>query len=152
MIITLLFALFIGQTTFGQSQEELLQKNSEFKGAEATKEHYKVLFQLDSKSPEIINKAFRNIRNILNDPRLKDRVEVQIVTFSGGTEALLKDGGFEDQVVDLIKKGVLVVQCENSLKERKLTKEQMFDFIAYTPSGNGELVIRAADGWTIVKP
>ncbi|MCY4780447.1 DsrE family protein [Sphingobacterium sp. UT-1RO-CII-1] len=145
-------AFFCTQLAFGQSQEGRLQENKNYQGAEATKEHYKVIYQLDSKNPEIIEKAFRNIRNLLTDPRLKERLEVHLVTFSGGTEALLKNSAYRDQVVDLIEKNVQVTQCLNSLKERNLKKEDLFDFVGYTPSGNGELVIRAAEGWTIVKP
>lgn len=152
-IITLLLLVFsLGQLAFGQGREELLEKNKNYIGAEATKDHYKVLYQLDSKNPETIQKAFRNIRNLLTDPRLEGRLEVHLVTFSGGTEALLKSNVYRDQVIDLIERNVQVTQCLNSLKERKLEKKDLFDFVGYTPSGNGELVIRETEGWTIIKP
>jgi intracellular sulfur oxidation DsrE/DsrF family protein len=28
----------------------------------------------------------------------------------------------------------------------------LYDFIAIVPSGNGELIIRQADGWSVIKP
>jgi intracellular sulfur oxidation DsrE/DsrF family protein len=45
-----------------------------------------------------------------------------------------------------------VAQCNNTLRERKISRDQLYDFIAVVPSGNGELIIRQADGWTIIKP
>ena len=148
-------SLLLGMSLYAQdnkTMETKLTANAQYQGVEAHKKHYQVIYQLDSNNPDIIKKAIRNINNLLNDPRLKGKVEVELITFSGGTEALLKTSAFETQIKDLINKGVRVAQCSNSLQERNLTKEQMFDFIGYVPSGNGELVIRGSEGWTIVKP
>ncbi|MVZ63046.1 DsrE family protein [Sphingobacterium humi] len=148
-------SLLLGISLHAQSksnQDAMLKKNAEYAGAQAHKELYKVIYQLDSNNPDIIKKAIRNINNVLNDPRLKGKLEVELITFSGGTEALLKTSPFEEAIKDLIFKGVRVAQCNNSLQERNLTKDQLFPFIGYVPSGNGELVIRSAEGWTIVKP
>lgn len=154
-LIVLGCTLFTGLSLYAQETKDLpskLQQNAQYMGAEAHKSHYKVIYQLDSNNPDIIKKAIRNINNLLNDPRLHGKVEVELITFSGGTEALLKTSVFEEQIKDLIQKGVRVAQCSNSLVERQLTKDQMFPFIGYVPSGNGELVIRGAEGWTIIKP
>ena len=51
-----------------------------------------------------------------------------------------------------MEKGVIVAQCSNTLRERKLTRNDIYDFIGVVPSGNGELIIREAQGWAIVKP
>lgn len=134
------------------NMENKLKENAQFTGAVAHNKHYKAIYQLDSNNPDIIKKAFRNIKNVLNDPRLEGKIEVELITFSGGTEVMLKDSGYEDALKELIAKGVRVAQCTNSLHERNLKKEQLFDFIGYVPSGNGELVIRASEGWVIVKP
>lgn len=136
-----------------QTQEEALVKNASFQGAVAEKKSYHAIYQLDSNDPKTIEKAIRNINNVLDDPRLKGKLTLELIAFSGGTEAFLKSTSkYEEQFKKLIARGVQIAQCTNSLKERNLTKEQLFDFIGYVPSGNGELVIRAHQGWTIVKP
>ena len=38
------------------------------------------------------------------------------------------------------------------MKERNISKEELFPFIAYVPTGNGELIIRQAQGWSLVHP
>lgn len=129
-----------------------LEANKNYTGAQATKSVYRAIYQLDQGSPDIIKKAIRNINNLLEDPRLKGRLEVELVAFSGGTEAYKKGSEYEKSLKMLINKGVLVVQCLNTLQERNIQKTELFDFIGYVPTGNGELVIRAGEGWTIVKP
>jgi intracellular sulfur oxidation DsrE/DsrF family protein len=129
-----------------------LSENAKFTGASATLSSYKAIYQLDQNNPDIVKKAVRNINNLISDPRLVGKIQVELITFSGGTETVMKGSPYEGDFKALIEKGVMVVQCQNSLRERKLTQDQMLDFLGYTPSGNGELVIRASQGWVIVKP
>jgi intracellular sulfur oxidation DsrE/DsrF family protein len=152
---TLIFiTLFLsGLSAYTVAQEHpAIAHNKSYQGAQATKQHYRAIYQLDSSVPTTIEKAIRNINNVLQDPRLKGKIEIELVAFSGGTEAFLKNGKYETAFRDLIAKGVIVAQCLNSLRERNLKKEELYDFIAYVPSGNGELVIRSSEGWVIVKP
>jgi intracellular sulfur oxidation DsrE/DsrF family protein len=132
--------------------ESKLEENSIYLGATATENSYKAIYQLDQANPDVIKKAIRNINNALDDPRLKGKLKIELIAFSGGTEAFLKGSPYEEDLKQLIERDVIVVQCSNSLKERKLNKDQLYDFIGYTPSGNGELIIRASEGWVIVKP
>lgn len=132
--------------------QERINANRQFTGAVAGKDHYRAIYQLDQSSPDVVKKAIRNINNLLEDPRLKGKIEVELVTFSGGTEVLRTTSEYGEALKELVNKGVIVAQCLNSLRERKIDKSELFDFIGYVPSGNGELVIRAADGWAIVKP
>lgn len=131
---------------------DLLKDNSKFAGAEARLPIYRAIYQLDQNNPDIVKKAIRNINNLIGDSRLEGKIQVELITFSAGTEVVMKGSSYEAEIKTLIEKGVVVAQCENSLRERKLSKDQMFDFLGYTPSGNGELVIRASQGWVIVKP
>jgi intracellular sulfur oxidation DsrE/DsrF family protein len=135
-----------------QISESKLETNKSFIGAKASKKKYHVIYQLDNADAKIIEKTFRNINNALKDPRLDGKVEIELITFSGGTEACLKGSKYEEDLKSLVEKGVIVAQCNNSLKERKLTREQLYDFIAVVPSGNGELIIRQTEGWAIIKP
>lgn len=141
--------------TYGQSDkaEGNLINNQEYKGVDAENTAYKAIYQLDSSDPKTIEKTIRNINNVLKDPRLEGKLKIELITFSGGTQALLKKNKqYEKPVKELVEKGVIVAQCENSLDEQGRTKDEFFDFIGYVPSGNGELIIREKQGWTIIKP
>ncbi|GAA0533959.1 DsrE family protein [Chitinophaga japonensis] len=135
-----------------QTTEKALERNRAFSGATATQAAYHAIYQLDTNNPKIIEKAIRNINNALTDPRLAGKVTLELVAFSGGTDAFLKGSPYEAALKALVEKGVIVAQCNNTLKERKLSREQLYDFIAIVPSGNGELIIRQAQGWSVIKP
>lgn len=150
--IIFLLPIFLVITVQAQTTEKALTENRSFTGAKATKKNYNAIYQLDSNDPKIITKAIRNINNALTDPRLAGKLHIELIAFSGGTEAMLKGSKYEEDLKALVQKGVIVAQCNNSLHERNLTRDQLYDFVAVVPSGNGELIIREAEGWTIIKP
>jgi intracellular sulfur oxidation DsrE/DsrF family protein len=126
--------------------------NADFKGATASLQHYKALYFVDDTASAKIGMTLRNINNALEDPRLKGKVEIELVAFAGGYTMFLKSGKYESMLLGLQKKGVILAECENTIRERKIEKAALFDFIGYVPSGNGEIIIRGNEGWTIVHP
>jgi len=150
--LILLQLAFISTTVSAQTNEKALETNKSFTGAKATQKNYHVIYQLDNNDPKIIEKAFRNINNALADPRLAGKVEIELITFAGGTETVVKGSKYEEDLKALVQKGVIVAQCNNSLREKKLTPDQIYDFMAIVPSANGELIIRQAEGWAVIKP
>lgn len=152
LLFVLLYAITVTTTSLAQSNTNLLQKNQAFTGATAKQKHYNAIYQLDTNDPKIIEKAIRNINNSLNDPRLSGKIKIELVAFSGGTDAYLKGGKYEEELKALVEKGVIVSQCYNTLIERKINRDQIYDFIGLVPSGAGEIIIRQADGWSVIKP
>ncbi len=149
----LLFSLIVTATvTTAQTTNNLLEKNRDFTGATANQKHYHAIYQLDTNDPKTIEKTFRNINNSLTDPRLKGKVQIELIAYSGGTDAYLKTGKYENDLKSLVEKGVIVAQCHNTLEERKISRNEIYDFIGIVPSGNGDLIIRQAEGWSVIKP
>ncbi|MGO4294074.1 DsrE family protein [Chitinophaga sp. RAB17] len=116
------------------------------------KTKYKAIYQLNSDDDKVIRNTLRNIKNALEDPRLQNKVTIELVAHGGGVTAFKKDHPYESLLQELQTKGVLLVECENTLRERNIPKEDLFPFISYTPSGNGELIIKQAEGWSYVHP
>ena len=127
-------------------------KAAGYSGAPATKGHYRAVYQLDSSDPKLINQTLHNMKNALDDPRLKGKLELELVVFSGGTVVFRKDQPYEADVLALQQAGVVLAQCANSMKAYKLTKDDMLSYISIVPTGNGELIIRQAVGWVLVHP
>ncbi len=127
-------------------------KAASFAGAPATQKHYRAVYQLDSSDPKLINQTLHNMKNALEDPRLKGKLELELVVFSGGTVVFKKDQPYEADVLALQQAGVILAQCANSMKAYKLTKDDMLPYISIVPTGNGELIIRQAEGWALVHP
>lgn len=150
--IALLSIVLFTTAASAQTTDKALEKNAAFAGAKANQKMYHAIYQLDNADEKIIGKAIRNINNALNDPRLAGKIEIELIAFGGGTDAYMKGSKYEEDLKALVQKGVIVAQCNNTLKERKITRDQLYDFIAIVPSGNGELIIRQAEGWSVIKP
>jgi len=150
--LALLSIVLLTAAATAQTNDKVLEKNAAFTGAKATQKMYHAIYQLDNSDEKIIGKAIRNINNALNDPRLAGKIEIELIAFGGGTDAYMKGSKYEEDLKALVQKGVIVSQCNNTLKERKITRDQLYDFIAIVPSGNGELIIRQAEGWSVIKP
>ncbi|MES2652559.1 MAG: DsrE family protein [Bacteroidota bacterium] len=123
-----------------------------FSGAEATQKHYKALYVLNSSDEKRISGTLRNMKNALDDPRLKGKLEIELIVFGDGVAVYYKNGKYIEMLLALAKRGVILAQCENTIRERKIDKKELADFIHYVPSGNGEIIIRSAQGWAIVHP
>lgn len=120
--------------------------------ATAQTTRFKAVYQLNSDDDKLIRATLRNIKNALEDPRLKNNITIELVVHSGGVTAFRKDQPYEPLLKDLHTRGVLLVECENTLREKNISKTELLPFISYTPSGNGELIIKQHEGWAYVHP
>jgi intracellular sulfur oxidation DsrE/DsrF family protein len=128
-------------------------ETSIFHGAEATKSRYHAVYQLNTADTSVISHALANIQNALNDPRLKGKLDMELVVYSGANILYRKDHPqYEKQLQDLQKQGVILAMCENTMRMRKIKREELFPFVSYVPTANGELIIRQEDGWAIIRP
>ena len=123
-----------------------------FEGAPATASHYKALYMLDDSLTYKMQHILRNIDNALEDPRLKGKLEIELVVFGQGYNIYKKTGPHEQQLLALQKKGVVLAMCNNTMKAGHIERESLFPFVNYVPSGNGEIIIRGSDGWVVVHP
>lgn len=145
-LLSIVFAFFITLSTLTPAMSQ------DFHGAQATQSHYNAIYQLDTSNKAVMGKTLRNIKNVLNDPRLKGKLTIELIAYAGGTNIYFKGNGFGKQLKELKDKGVILAQCHNTLEERHLSLSQLYPFISVVPSGNGELIIRQAQGWAVVKP
>ncbi|WP_020604910.1 DsrE family protein [Spirosoma spitsbergense] len=128
------------------------KKPAEFHGATPTKAHYQVVYQLNTDDDGKIKGTLRNIQNALDDPRLKGKLEVELVVHGAGVAVYRTDKPYEELVKGLQSRGVILAMCENTMRERKIDKKELFPFVSYVPSGNGELILRQQEGWAIMHP
>ena len=147
-MVLMLAASLIATKGFSQSTRE----PTEFHGATANLKAYKALYILNSSDEKKIKGTLRNINNAFEDPRLKGKLEVELVAFGDGVEVFKKTAHYDTLLTNLQKKGVLLAQCENTIRERKISKDDLLSFISYVPSGNGEIIIRQYQGWATVHP
>lgn len=146
----LLALLLLGATPFVQAQTPA--NPADFHGATATKARYQVVYQLNSDNENSIKGTLKNIQNALDDARLKGKLAVELVVHGSGVAIYQKDNPYEEPLKALQQRGVILAMCENTMRERKISRDTLFPFISYVPSGNGELIIRQQEGWAIIHP
>ena len=147
-LMVLLFVHGVTSAVFSQTNAT----NSEFHGATATLKKYNALYILNQSDDKKIKTVIRNINNALEDPRLKGKLKVELIAFGDGVEIFKKSNGYDTLLLALKNKGILLAQCENTIRERKITKDDLWPFISYVPTGNGEIIIRQYQGWAVVHP
>ncbi len=125
---------------------------SDFKGAQATKSHYGAIFQIDSGSQGAIKKTLNNIENLMDDPRLKGKVQIELIANSKGFAVYVKNNGFEKKLEKLQQEGVILAQCSNTLRELHIDRKDLYPFISVVPSGMGEITLRESQGWAYIHP
>jgi uncharacterized protein len=146
---TLLLIMIVFSTTaFAQTDE----KNDDSHGANATPGEYKALYILNSSDDAKIRGIVRYISNALDDPRLKGKLQIELIAYADGVELYRKTNHYDTLLTDLKNKGVILAECENTVKHRNINKQDLWPFISYVPSGNGEIIIRHYQGWATVQP
>ena len=146
LICTLFLLIAATSATFAQATP------ANFTGAKATLKNYKALYVINNGDEKKIAGTLRNLKNALDDHRLKGKINAELIAFGDGVAVYQKNGSFEKTLLELQSRGVILAQCENTVRERKIEKNTLFDFISYVPSGNGEIIIRQYQGWAVVHP
>ena len=125
---------------------------ADFAGAQPTKSHYGAIFQIDAGGEATIKKTLNNIENLMNDPRVKGKIEIELIANSKGFAAYVKNNGFEAKLKHLQEEGVILAQCSNTLRELHVDRKDLYPFISIVPSGMGEITLREAQGWAYIHP
>lgn len=121
-----------------------------FTGATPKLAHYDALYTLNSGDDTKIKTVIRSINHAMEDPRLKGKLKIELIVFSDGIAAFMKNSPYEAQFKELLDKGVILAQCNNTMVARNVKQTDLFPFVSIVPSGNGEIILRQYDGWAVV--
>lgn len=118
--------------------------------AQVTSEaEHKIIFQLTDGNAEIQTKFIRQVNNVLD---AAPNSKIEVVTHGLGVDLLKKENNpFIKDLENLVDRGVDFVVCENTLKQRKLKKDQFLTLADFVPSAILELVIKQEQGWIYIK-
>ena len=110
---------------------------------------HKVVFHLSTPDTLAYRALTKQLTNVLE---VWPKAKIEVVVHNKGTGFVIKEKSqFEPQIIDLVGKGVKFVVCENSLKQQKLSKEQIFTEASFVPSGLVEIIKRQEEGWSYIK-
>ena len=112
--------------------------------------NHKIVFQFTNAVDTLQQKAFANQLNNLTMHWPNAKYEV--VIYNMGLEFLMPTKSKHIATIKALHaKGVRFVVCENSMKSRKITKDQFIPEAEYVPAGIAEIVEKQEQGWSYIK-
>jgi uncharacterized protein len=114
-------------------------------------EHYKVVVQVSDADPAKWNLALNNARNIQQDLG-NGNVEIEIVAYGPGLAMLKSDSKVANRLADALDNSISLLACENTMRNTKVTKEQMYSGIGYVAAGVVHIIQRQREGWAYIRP
>jgi intracellular sulfur oxidation DsrE/DsrF family protein len=111
-----------------------------------------IVFSVTEGSDEAINHVLSSANNVLKfyGP---EKVQMEIVAYSGGIRTLLKNNPkIAERVRTLMLYDVTFVACGNTMRTKKITKEQLIDDVEIVTAGIVEMIERVKEGWIYIKP
>ena len=115
----------------------------------AEKKH-RIVFEVTMEGPEQWTAVLNNVENLRT--ALGAATEIEVVAHSKGLGMLVaKDNGLTDRMKKLADDGVVFAACENTMKKKNVTKDQLVPFAKTTDSGVAEVIRKQEAGWSYIK-
>lgn len=110
---------------------------------------HKIVFQLSSDDTLVHKGLMRQLNNILT---AAPNSKLEVVCHGPGINMLLSDKTVILDKIQLLKtKGVAFEACENTLKEKNISRDKIISEAGFVPSALVEIVIRQEQGWSYIK-
>ena len=119
--------------------------------AQSAKEQYKVVLQVSDADPAKWNLALNNANNIQHDLG-KDNVQIEIVAYGPGLAMLKGESKVAGRLAQALDNSIGLLACENTMRNTKVTKAEMYNGISYVDAGVVHIMKRQREGWAYVRP
>jgi len=119
--------------------------------ADASAEKARLVIQVSDADAGKWNLALNNAKNV-QQAYGADKVDIEIVTYGPGIGMLKIDSAIANRIEDSKKAGVSVVACQNTMKNMKLTNDDMLPNTSYVPSGVVEIMKKQSEGYAYLRP
>ncbi len=134
-------ALFmIATTSLSQAQES----------KPAADKTHRIVFEVTMEGPEQWTAVLNNVENLRT--ALGAGTEIEVVAHSKGLGMLIaKENALTERMKKLADDGVVFAACENTMKKKNVTKDQLVPFAKTTDSGVAEVIRKQEAGWSYIK-
>ena len=127
----------------------MTQLPAQNESAVVDKKKHKVVIQLTSSDTLVQKAVVKQIHNLLT---AAPNTKVEVVCHNNGitflTKAQTQQGG---KIKELSDKGIDFVACQNTMRERKISREQLVETCRVVPAGVLEIVQKEEKGWSYLK-
>ena len=119
--------------------------------AEAPAAREKVIIQVSDADTAKWNLALNNAKNV-QQAYGADKVDIEIVTYGPGIGMLKMDSVIANRIDESKQAGIAIVACQNTMKNMKLTSDDMLSNTSYVPSGVVEIMKKQKEGYAYIRP
>jgi intracellular sulfur oxidation DsrE/DsrF family protein len=111
---------------------------------------HRIVMQLVSGDEMVHKGLIKQLNNLKNG--WGDTVTIEVVCHGQGIELLMKEKSTQqDEIIKLIKQGIVFVACENTMHEKKIPHDAIMSNMKFVEMGIGEIVIKQEQGWSYIK-
>lgn len=147
--IALYSAICILSLTFAMPAERASAQTPD-KPATVQNQQHRVVFEITSDDKEQWGALLNNVEN-LQKAFGPGKVQAEVVAHGKALGLLTKDSIVKERVEKLADTGVVFAACENTMRRKGVTKEQLLPSATTTDSGVAEVVRKQAEGWAYLK-
>lgn len=149
-ITLLLLFLGISFTALCQKNDVILKSHTSTANKATNVARHHVVIQVSNNDTAAWKGLMNNIKHLKET--WGDNVQIEVVAHGPGIELLMAAKTTQQINITLYKKtGVLFVACENSIRQRNITKADIVSEADFVPSGVAEVVIKEEKGWSYLK-
>jgi intracellular sulfur oxidation DsrE/DsrF family protein len=120
-------------------------------GAQGQPEKQRVVIQVSDADPAKWTLALNNARNIQQELG-KDNVQIEIVAYGPGLPMLKGDSAVASRLASALDDKVGLMACENTMRNTKTQKSEMYGGVSYVSSGVTHIMKRQREGWAYLRP
>jgi len=111
---------------------------------------HRVVMQLSSNDTLVWRGLMNNLKHL--KAGWGDSVIIEVVVHGPGIDLLTKGKTTQqEKIAGFTAMGITFVACENTIRERKIPKENIIPEAGFVKMGVGEIVMKQEQGWSYIK-
>ena len=110
---------------------------------------HKIVFHLSTDDTLVHKSLVKQLNNVLT---AVPSATIEVVCHGPGIYFLVTDKTIvHDKISQLKTKGITFAACENTLKERNISKDKIISEAFFVPSALVEIITKQEEGWSYIK-
>ena len=111
---------------------------------------HRIVMQLSSNDTLVWKGLMNNLKHL--KAGWGDSVLIEVVAHGPGLDFLTNGKTTQQEKINHFKQlGIMFIACENTMMERKISKESIIAEAAFVRMGIGEIVRKQEQGWSYIK-
>lgn len=111
----------------------------------------RVVFHVTESNPQKWNMVLNNVGNLQQDLG-KGKVVIEVVAHGPGIDMFKAESAVGARLAQALDSNVVLAACENTMRNAKVTKADMYGGVSFVPSGVTHIIQRESQGWFYLRP